>query len=139
MLEELPKRLIYLRKKQDVKQWEIAKYLGISRPAYTNYEQGTRNPDNIMLLKIAKYYNTSTDFLLGQTDNEQTNKKIDLSNENLKFIYRGRELTTSELLSFLPPEFVDSHKIEAWVDGANLGSQTKKEIIEILKKHGYIE
>lgn len=139
MLEELPKRLIYLRKKQDVKQWEIAKYLGISRPAYTNYEQGTRNPDNIMLLKIAKYYNTSTDFLLGQTDNEQTNKKIDLSNENLKFIYRGRELTTSELLRFLPPEFVDSHKIEAWVDDVSLGSQTKKEIIEILKKHGYIE
>lgn len=64
----LESRLIYLRKKKGRTQEEIAKILGITRPAYTAYETGKRNPDYETLEKIANYYEVSVDYLLGRTD-----------------------------------------------------------------------
>ncbi len=62
-------RLKYLRKSNNKTQQDIADILGITRPAYTAYEQGKRNPDYEILEKIADYYNVSIDYLLGRTDN----------------------------------------------------------------------
>ncbi|MGG1215300.1 helix-turn-helix domain-containing protein [Micromonospora provocatoris] len=63
-------RLKYLRKSNNKTQQDIADILGITRPAYTAYEQGKRNPDYEILEKIADYYNVSIDYLLGRTDNK---------------------------------------------------------------------
>ncbi|WP_409370291.1 helix-turn-helix domain-containing protein [Lysinibacillus sp. 38-6] len=63
-------RLKYLRKSNNKTQQDIADILGITRPAYTAYEQGKRNPDYEILEKIADYYNVSIDYLLGRTDNQ---------------------------------------------------------------------
>ncbi|MFJ7407079.1 MULTISPECIES: helix-turn-helix domain-containing protein [unclassified Lysinibacillus] len=63
-------RLKYLRKSDNKTQQDIADILGITRPAYTAYEQGKRNPDYEILEKIADYYNVSIDYLLGRTDNK---------------------------------------------------------------------
>lgn len=64
-------RLKYLRKSNNKTQQDIADILGITRPAYTAYEQGKRNPDYEILEKIADYYNVSTDYLLGRTENKE--------------------------------------------------------------------
>ena len=64
-------RLKYLRKSNNKTQKDIADILGITRPAYTAYEQGKRNPDYEILEKIADYYNVSIDYLLGRTDNKE--------------------------------------------------------------------
>ncbi|MGE7841397.1 helix-turn-helix domain-containing protein [Lysinibacillus sp. NPDC093712] len=64
-------RLKYLRKSDNKTQQDIADILGITRPAYTAYEQGKRNPDYEILEKIADYYNVSIDYLLGRTDNKR--------------------------------------------------------------------
>ncbi len=64
-------RLKYLRKSNNKTQQDIADILGITRPAYTAYEQGKRNPDYEILEKIADYYNVSIDYLLGRTDNKE--------------------------------------------------------------------
>jgi len=63
-------RLKYLRKSNNKTQQDIADILGITRPAYTAYEQGKRNPDYEILEKIADYYNVSIDYLLGRTENK---------------------------------------------------------------------
>lgn len=62
-------RMKALRKERKKTQQDIADILGISRPAYTAYEQGNRTPDNDAVEKLADYYAVSIDFLFGRTDN----------------------------------------------------------------------
>lgn len=66
----LNERLKQLRKEKKVTQQDVANYLGITRPAYTAYEKGNRSPDYDLLNKLAKYFNVTTDYLLGSTSNE---------------------------------------------------------------------
>ena len=49
-----------------VSQQKVAENLGVSQRAYSNYENGTREPDQAMLLKMAEYFNVSVDYLLGR-------------------------------------------------------------------------
>lgn len=64
----LSSRLVYLRKEKGKTQEDIAKILGVTRPAYTAYETGKRNPDYDTLEKIADYYDVTIDYLLGRSD-----------------------------------------------------------------------
>lgn len=61
-------RLRLLRKERNVPQTTLAQYLGITQAAYANYEVGKREPDNETLIKLAQYFNTSVDYLLGNSD-----------------------------------------------------------------------
>lgn len=65
----LAARLAYLRKQLDKTQDELADFLGITRPGYTAYESGRRQPDYKALRKLADYFNVSLDYLTGATDN----------------------------------------------------------------------
>ena len=65
----LSKRLIELRKQKNKTQEDIAKVIGVTRPAYTAYERGLRTPDYDILVTLADYFNVSVDYLLGRTDN----------------------------------------------------------------------
>ncbi|NLY47325.1 MAG: helix-turn-helix transcriptional regulator, partial [Tissierella sp.] len=48
---------------------DIAKVIGVTRPAYTAYERGLRTPDYDILVTLADYFDVSVDYLLGRTDN----------------------------------------------------------------------
>ncbi|EAD0431851.1 XRE family transcriptional regulator [Listeria monocytogenes] len=63
-------RLAELRKKKSFSQYKLAEELGFSRGQIANYEQGTREPDYQTLLKIADFFNVSTDYLLGREENK---------------------------------------------------------------------
>jgi HTH-type transcriptional regulator, competence development regulator len=52
-------------------QEDIAKFLGISRARYSHYENGRSEPDNETLKKLADFFNVTTDYLLGRTDEPQ--------------------------------------------------------------------
>lgn len=54
-----------LRTRKEIKQEEIASALNITRSAYANYEQGRRTPDLDTIIKIAEFYDTSIDFIIG--------------------------------------------------------------------------
>lgn len=62
------KRLKDLREDKDLKQQDLADYLGITRSAYSNYENGIREVPLTVLMKIADFYRVSVDYLLGRTD-----------------------------------------------------------------------
>ena len=51
----------------DKTQWEIADVLGCQREVYRRYEKGIRDLPLWALIKLAGYYNTSTDYILGLT------------------------------------------------------------------------
>lgn len=54
-----------LRLDEGISQRELGKRLGVSNQAVSFWECGQREPDLDMLLKIAKYFQVTTDFLLG--------------------------------------------------------------------------
>lgn len=62
------KRLKDLREDKDLKQANIADILNIKQPQYARYETGKRDIPLNYLVILAKFYNTSTDYLLGLTD-----------------------------------------------------------------------
>ncbi len=49
-----------------------AKQLGLTQRSYQNYESGSRQADYETLIKMAKYFNVSVDYLLGITDSVWT-------------------------------------------------------------------
>ena len=61
-------RLRDLREDHDLMQKEIAAVLGIDQRVYSNYETGKREIPTHLLIALADYYKTSTDYILGRTD-----------------------------------------------------------------------
>lgn len=64
-------RLRDLREDRDMNQTQIAKMLGMSQTGYSKYETGENDIPTSILIKLARFYNTSIDYLLGQTNNPQ--------------------------------------------------------------------
>ncbi len=62
------RRIRDLREDNDKTQSEVAEYLGMKQPQYHRYETGTRDIPTDILIALAKYYNTTTDYILGLTD-----------------------------------------------------------------------
>lgn len=67
-MSSLGKKLKTARIKKGLTQDDAAKRLGITFQALSNYERGVRDPDTTTLKELAKVYNTSADYLLGNTD-----------------------------------------------------------------------
>lgn len=61
-------RIQLLKINKKLLQKEIAKAVGISVRTYQRYETGERTPDTDTLIKLADYFDVSTDYLLGRTD-----------------------------------------------------------------------
>lgn len=79
-------RLKELRKQSGYLQKDIADYLNISKSAYGYYEQGRNEPDIQTIVKLASYYNVSTDYLLCKTDIE--NNSLTSKESNILRLYR---------------------------------------------------
>lgn len=62
------KRIRELREDRDLLQKELAEYLHCTQVAYSRYELGLRDIPTDVLIAIAKFHGTSTDYLLGLTD-----------------------------------------------------------------------
>ncbi len=62
-------RLKDLREDNDLSQHEVAQYLNMKQPQYSRYERGIRDLPTDVLIKLAKLYKTSVDYLLGITNN----------------------------------------------------------------------
>lgn len=61
-------RLKSLRKARRWSSKEMAEYMGVSQRAYLYYESATHYPDVPGLIKLADFFEVSTDYLLGRTD-----------------------------------------------------------------------
>lgn len=61
-------RLVQLRKKRGLTQQQIADEIGVNRGSYSNWEKGKREPNFETLLKLASILNTTTSYLLGESD-----------------------------------------------------------------------
>ena len=62
------KRIRDLREDRDLNQTQLAKVLGMSQTGYSKYETGENDIPTAILIKLARFYNTSIDYLLGETN-----------------------------------------------------------------------
>lgn len=62
------KRIRDLREDHDMNQTQVAKFLGMSQTGYSKYETGENDLPAAVLIKLVRLYNTSIDYLLGETD-----------------------------------------------------------------------
>lgn len=69
------KKLVELRYAKNVTKTEVAKHLGITRQAYSNYEMDLRKPNMDILMKLADYFGVSVDDI------------IDYSSKNSNVVY----------------------------------------------------
>ncbi|MBQ7546280.1 MAG: helix-turn-helix transcriptional regulator [Clostridia bacterium] len=60
-------RIRDLREDHNLTQTHVAKMLGMSQTGYSKYETGENDLPTIVLIRLAKFYHTSIDYLLGQT------------------------------------------------------------------------
>ena len=60
-------RIRLLRESKRLKQFELSKELNVTKQMMSFYENDKRQPDLNMIVKIALYFNVSTDYLLGIT------------------------------------------------------------------------
>lgn len=81
MNSNFPRILSLLRKEKEISQKKAAKDLGISQSLLSHYEKGIRECGLLFVLKAAKYYDVSCDYLLGKSPER---KGTTISIEDLK-------------------------------------------------------
>jgi len=62
------RRIRALREDRDLSQRQVAEMLGMSQTGYSKYETGENDVPTHVLLKLADFYNTTTDYILGRSD-----------------------------------------------------------------------
>lgn len=68
-------RLRDLREDADLNQTQVAKYLGMSQTGYSKYETGENDIPTQVLIKLAGFYKTSVDYILGITNQRAPYRK----------------------------------------------------------------
>lgn len=61
-------RIRDLREDRDMTQTQIAAMLGMSQTGYSKYETGENDIPTQVLIKLAEFYGTSIDYILGRID-----------------------------------------------------------------------
>ena len=105
-MNTLGERIRNLRKKSSISQKDLAIKINVSNVVLSRYEADERHPDYETLLKIANFFNVSTDYLLGRVDTsfrlEHQRQKLssdpklnifykELQESNEQAVYRLRE------------------------------------------------
>lgn len=88
----LGQRIKELRKKEKLTQSDLAKKLNLTHVSISGYERGERSPDIETLKKLATTLNTTTDYLLGNTNNPNPIE----NNVNLHY-YEKENLTDADV------------------------------------------
>lgn len=74
-------RIKDLREDADYSQQFVSEYLNMKQPQYSRYERGMRDIPTDILIKLARLYNTSTDYILGLTNNLEPARKRERKSE----------------------------------------------------------
>lgn len=79
-------RLRDLRRENNLTSRDLAKLLNVSQPTITRWENGLQEPSKKNVKKLASYFNVSSDYLLGLTDEREPYKKPMKFEEALKIL-----------------------------------------------------
>lgn len=94
MTVKFPERLRELRKQEHISQKNLSQYLGFGPTAISSYETGRNEPCYDTLLKLARFFDISIDYLIGNADLPRPSH--DLTEQEIKLLHAYRYLTESE-------------------------------------------
>ena len=84
-MKSIKNRIRDLREDKDLRQIDVAKATGIDQKTLSNYETGKTNPDSYSIIKLADFFQVTTDYLLGYADsNIKTTKDIHNTLDNIE-------------------------------------------------------
>ena len=69
-------RIRDLREDADMSQMSIAKLLGMSQTGYSKYETGENDIPTAILIALARFHDTSVDYLLGLTNEKEPYPRV---------------------------------------------------------------
>ena len=95
-----------LREERKINQQKIAMDLQISQASVSKYEIGNAEPDIGTIIKLAKYFNVSTDYFLGISEQRIPLAKSDLTNEEIVHLVVYKSLTE-----------IQKEKVMAYIQG----------------------
>ena len=108
-------RLKELRERKNVTQQEVADALDMERSLYARYEYGTRTPPIDNLIKLAKYYGVTTDYLLGLTEDPDFEQPVTIAAQPTE----GMPPISEERLNEIIAEAVKEIRKEAYKTKGN--------------------
>lgn len=73
-LDVFPGRLRQLRQEKNMTQRQMGDLMGITERNYHRWESGEVNASGTALIFLADFFQVSTDYLLGRTDNREVNR-----------------------------------------------------------------
>ena len=99
-----------IREKRHKNQLNVALEVGVTQESISMYESGVGYPSATVLIKLAKYLETSTDYLLGLTDDDTPIKYItkNLSEQDIALLEKVTYLATQ-----------DQHRLIGYADSLN--------------------
>ncbi|QPA33398.1 helix-turn-helix domain-containing protein [Thermaerobacillus caldiproteolyticus] len=91
-------RLRYLRKKNGLKVWQMLEMLNVPRSTFTSWELGRRVPNDEILGRLAKIYNSNIDFIKGKIDDDSPDI-VDLKKilETKKIVWTNKEVSEEHI------------------------------------------
>ena len=99
-------RLTQLRKQLNLSQDDLAKKIGVSRTIIGNYERNTNTPSIEVLVKIAKTFNVTVDYLIGEGELSSYDKEVMKRIEDIDKL----DPETKEHLFFLVDNIIQNFK-----------------------------
>jgi len=89
-------KLRSLRGERKINQQKIAMDMQISQASISKYEVGSAEPDIGTIIKLAEYFNVSTDYLLGVSEVKKQLTKSDLTDKEIEHLITYRLLSKSQ-------------------------------------------
>lgn len=99
-------RIIQLRKQFNLSQEELARQINVSRTIIGNYERNTNTPSIEVVLKIAKTFNVTVDYLIGEGEMSSYDKEVIKRIEDIDKLDKN----TKEHLYFLVDNIIQNFK-----------------------------
>lgn len=93
------KNLKKLRKEKGVSQKTLGKEIGVSQQSINKYENYNIEPDISTLIHLAAYFNTSVDYLIGNTEVREIAEiamSLNLTQDEMDLVCKYRRLSEKE-------------------------------------------
>jgi len=90
---QIAERILELMQKKNIKASKLTSDLGLSVSAITDWKKGKSKPSTDAVIKIAEYFNVTTDYLLICKEEERNNLNLlDYSKEEIRVIKNFQNL-----------------------------------------------
>jgi len=115
----LGERIVFLREKRGISQKTLAEQLGITAASLSRYENNIYYPKGSIIISLSTLLHTSTDYLLGMTNNYQSKEEtLSLTEKELNLLELYQTLSAEDKIR-IDERILALHEIHNYVNNPN--------------------